>query len=293
MRPAVFLDRDDTLIACRSLRAPPPPARPGDLVDARQVELLPGVDEALARLAAAGFSLVVVSNQGVVARGGATLVQVEAVNERLREVIREQAGVELDGIYFCPFHPGPFDGEVESVRSFRREHPWRKPAPGMILAASHELGLDPARSWLVGDGQRDIEAGIAGGLPPHRCLRIGDDSELSDLSAAADVILAEDSLLEIVGQGGEVCTVLMHAADATAFADERVRGTVIATARAAADREHLRLLFVGFEGDALCVTLGGGRLEGLGLLAEVRRITDRWSQTRGGPPLWRGTGGHS
>src|SRR5689334_5430399 len=86
-RPAVFLDRDDTLIAARSLPAPAPPAAPGDLIDPALVRLLPGALAACRRLKEAGFVLVVVSNQGVVARGGASPSRVAAVNRRLCELL--------------------------------------------------------------------------------------------------------------------------------------------------------------------------------------------------------------
>src|SRR5262245_34969983 len=98
MRRAVFLDRDDTLIACRELPAPPPPARPGDLVDPALVRLLPGVARGLSRLRDAGFLLVVISNQGVVARGGASPDVVERVNDRLRGALREAGGPNLDAV---------------------------------------------------------------------------------------------------------------------------------------------------------------------------------------------------
>ncbi|GJQ29109.1 MAG: hypothetical protein HBSAPP03_09930 [Phycisphaerae bacterium] len=282
MTPAVFLDRDDTLIECTGLPAPKPPANPGDLVDPRLVRLLPGVAEGLSRLAAGGYALVVVSNQGVVARGGGTIADVEAVNARLREVVRAEAGVEFAGIYFCLYHP------KGAVPEFTREHPWRKPAPGMILAAAADLGLDLASSWLVGDAPRDVEAGLAAGIARERCLRVGAGGDVPDVSAAADVILAVHDVRAIVEAGGEVTTMLMHARDAGALRDERTRGTVLATARAVGERVGVRVLHADIEGDALVVTLGAGKLAGLGLLAEVRRITDAWHAKRRGVALWRG-----
>ena len=182
MRPAVFLDRDDTLIACNGLPAPPPPAAPGDLVDPAQVRLLPGVLEACTALKAAGYFLVVVSNQGVVARGGATVGEVEGVNRRVRELLTVEGRGLIDAVYFCPFHP------KGRVPEYTREHPWRKPAPGMILAASADHGLDLSRSWLVGDAARDIEAGVAAGLAPHRCLLVG-TAALPRLDSAAREIV--------------------------------------------------------------------------------------------------------
>lgn len=182
MRPAVFLDRDDTLMAANSLPPPPPPAAPGDVVDPDLVELLPGVLEGCRDLRDAGFILVVVTNQGVVARGGATLDTVQRVNERLRTLLLDELGGRLiTAIYACPFHP------KGTVPLFTREHPWRKPAPGMILAAAGDLGLDLSRSWLIGDAERDIQCGVAAGIDAARCLRIGPSLSFS---AAVDTVLS-------------------------------------------------------------------------------------------------------
>jgi histidinol-phosphate phosphatase family protein len=182
---AVFLDRDDTLIECNGLPAPPPPAAPGDLTDPALVRLLPGVQQACADLKHAGFALIVVSNQGVVARGGATLATVEAINQRVSDLLQHEGRPLIDRFYFCPFHP------KGRVPEFTREHPWRKPAPGMLLAAAADLYLDLSESWLIGDAARDVEAGIAAGLDPRRCLRIGPGQPLPDLTAAARVVLGE------------------------------------------------------------------------------------------------------
>lgn len=175
MTPAVFLDRDDTLIACNELPPPPPPGAKGDLVDPALVRLLPGVAEGLALLKGAGFALVVVSNQGSVARGAATLEVVRKVNDRLQQLLADaclsvRPGLSmpiLDAVFFCPFHP------KGNVPEYTREHPWRKPNPGMILAAAADLSLDLSRSWLIGDAERDIEAGMKAGIPRERALRVG------------------------------------------------------------------------------------------------------------------------
>lgn len=180
LRPAVFLDRDDTLMEANSLPAPPPPAARGDITDPALVRLMPGVAASCRRLKDAGFVLVVISNQGVVARGGATLERVNQINARLRDLLPQ-----IDAVYICPYHP------KGTVPEFAREHPWRKPAPGMILAAASELKLDLANSWLVGNAERDIEAGIAAGIPAAQCLRVGPHGKLTDLAAAADVVIAE------------------------------------------------------------------------------------------------------
>lgn len=189
MRAAVFLDRDDTLMEANSLPAPPPPAKAGDVVDPALVRPLPGAAAACRALREAGFALVIVSNQGVVARGGATCETVESVNARLRELLEREAhwdraaGPLIEAVYYCPHHPRG------AVPEFTREHPWRKPAPGMILAAAADLGLDLSRSWFIGDAPRDIEAGRAAGIPADRCLLVGPDAPLRGVADAADRIL--------------------------------------------------------------------------------------------------------
>lgn len=192
MPHAVFLDRDDTLIANSSLPAPdptPPNWVRGDLADPNRVQLLPGALQACTSLVDAGFLLIVVTNQAVVARGGATLDDVLSTNERVRSLlVYPQTGRPLlHAIYYCPYHP---DG---SVPGFAQDHPWRKPAPGMILAAAKDHNVDLAQSWLIGDARRDIESAIAAGIQESRSLLIGPDGNLPDLAAAAALVLARSA----------------------------------------------------------------------------------------------------
>ena len=175
---AVFLDRDNTLIV-----------NDGDLGDPNAVRLIDGVASALARLGGAGWRLVVVSNQGGVARGRFTERDVEAVNSRIVELIDEQTSTRglIDRFYWCPYHP---DGTVER---YRREHPWRKPQPGMLLQASRDMAIALEQSWLIGDQPRDVAAGQAAGC---RTVFIGGadagaDVVVGSLSEAVDVILRE------------------------------------------------------------------------------------------------------
>ncbi|WP_420128877.1 D-glycero-alpha-D-manno-heptose-1,7-bisphosphate 7-phosphatase [Longimicrobium sp.] len=134
LRPAVFLDRDGTLIVDRHY-----------LADPEGVELLPGAGEAVARLNAAGFVVVLATNQSGIARGYFTEAQYAAVHARL---VRElaQHGARLDAEYHSPdFEDGGPDAE-------------RKPGAGMFLRAAREHGVDLARSWWVGDRRRDVQA---------------------------------------------------------------------------------------------------------------------------------------
>lgn len=170
-------------MAARSLPAPTPPAVPGDVCDPAAVRLLPGVQEACRRLRRAGFVLVIISNQGVVARGGASVEQVQQVNARLCDLLAEGGDELIEAAYWCPFHPQGRPGP------WACEHPWRKPGGQMILAAADNLDLDLSRSWMVGDSERDVAAGLAAGIARERCLRVGQGGDVPDLAAAAERIL--------------------------------------------------------------------------------------------------------
>lgn len=196
--PGVFLDRDDTLIDTTGATARE--ALPGDLADPDLVRLLPGVERACRRLADAGLLLVGISNQGSIARGTATVDDVHRVNQRLLHLLPAPSAHDVPtvgrsfvtipdrpsliaAIYFCPYHP---DGDVPD---FTRDHDWRKPAPGMVLAAAEDLDIDLDRSWMVGNAARDIECALNAGLAPDRALRVGPDSARPGLLDAAEHIL--------------------------------------------------------------------------------------------------------
>ena len=130
-RPAVFLDRDGTLVGEK-----------GYLDDPSGLALLPGVAEALRTLAAAGFALVVVSNQSGVGRGYFPLATAYATMAALRRVLRGH-GVELDAIYFCPHRPD-------------ERCACRKPGAAMLQQAMRNLRLDLKQSFVVGDKLLDV-----------------------------------------------------------------------------------------------------------------------------------------
>lgn len=183
LRPAVFLDRDGTLIKHVHY-----------LADPAQVEILPGAAEALKRLRTAGFRCVLITNQSAIGRGMITEARLHEIHAEMNRQLAEQ-GTSLDGIYFCPDAPVGDDRTVV-------ENQHRKPGPGMLLQAAADLGLELASSWMVGDYISDVLAGLNA-----RCRSIlvgsdgaspdGDEYEAvvgryfktSDLAAAADLIL--------------------------------------------------------------------------------------------------------
>ncbi len=142
---AVFFDRDGTLVH-----------DPGYLNHPDQVRLLDGAAEALKELQLLGYKTVVASNQSGVARGIIPVEMLERIHDRLRELLAAQGAV-LDGIYCCPYHPNGV------IPEYRKESDWRKPQPGMLLAAAREMNLDLTQSWMIGDSERDIEAGRRAG----------------------------------------------------------------------------------------------------------------------------------
>ena len=141
----IFLDCDGTLIE-----------DPGYINHPDQVKLLDGVAEALIELRAMGYKLIVVTNQSAVARGIVSEQVLGEIHNRLRQLLTER-GAYLDEIYYCPYHP---DGVIPK---YRKESDWRKPNPGMLLAAADEMDVDLSQSWSIGDGSRDIEAGLRAG----------------------------------------------------------------------------------------------------------------------------------
>lgn len=146
MTRAVFLDRDGVLIEDVHLLTQP-----------AQLRLLPGVPTTLQRLAAAGFRLLVVSNQPVVARGLATEAEVECVHAELQRLIIAAGGAPVERFYFCPHHPNA------TLPAYRVACECRKPRPGMLLQAAREHGVDLRASFAVGDRITDIIAGTRAG----------------------------------------------------------------------------------------------------------------------------------
>ncbi|HWE37750.1 MAG TPA: HAD-IIIA family hydrolase [Isosphaeraceae bacterium] len=172
-RPAVFLDRDGTIIEHVPY-----------LADPARVRLLPGVAEGLRRLGAAGFVRVVVSNQSVIGRGMATRAQVAAVHDAMRARLAE-AGAAVDAIYDCPVAPRGDDRTA-------LEHPDRKPGPGMLLRAASELGLDLGASWMIGDMISDALAGINAGCRGSILVRTGKELADAEAGAAPGLLVRDD-----------------------------------------------------------------------------------------------------
>jgi D-glycero-D-manno-heptose 1,7-bisphosphate phosphatase len=161
-RPALFLDRDGVLNRCR----------PGGYVTSPEhFELLDDALDAARAAQAAGAALVVVTNQGAIARQLASEKDVEAIHRLLIEAL-ELAGITLDAIYVCPHHPL---APIESLRHCG----CRKPKPGLINQAIRDLNLDVRRCTLIGDQPSDVEAALAAGITrPLLVNRSGGSNDL-------------------------------------------------------------------------------------------------------------------
>lgn len=149
---AVFFDQDGTLIN-----------DPGYLNHPDQVCLLDGAAEAVRELRGLGYKAVLVTNQSGVARGIVTEETLGRIHERLGELLAAK-GASLDKVYYCPYHP---DGVIPE---YRKDSDWRKPRPGMLLAAAEEMQIELTKSWMIGDNERDVEAGRSAGC---RTILIG------------------------------------------------------------------------------------------------------------------------
>lgn len=183
--PAVFLDRDGTLNHDRH----------GYISDPADLHLIEGVGQSLRRLRAAGYLLVLITNQAGLAKEEMNEEDLAKVHEHLTSLLAEE-GVSLNGMYFCGHHPQAKGDQ------YKDDAERRKPEPGMLLQAAQELEIDLAQSWMVGDKPSDAEAGKRAACrtilldSPLRTPQ-PDDAEHADftaenLLAAAEIIIAED-----------------------------------------------------------------------------------------------------
>lgn len=166
---AVFLDRDGVLV--RDVH---------HLVMPEQLELLPGVPEALRRLRGAGWRLIVVTNQSVVARGWISEEELQGIHRVLQDQL-DSHGAALDALYYCPHHPSG------AVPAYRLACQCRKPAPGLLLRAAREWAIDLRASVVVGDALSDVEAGRRAGTRTV-LIRSSEIAEERDEGPAPDYV---------------------------------------------------------------------------------------------------------
>jgi D-glycero-D-manno-heptose 1,7-bisphosphate phosphatase len=207
LKKAVFLDRDGTISEeIGYIHAK----------DLPRYALLPKSAEGIKRLKAAGWSVVVLTNQSGVARGYFPASQVDAVHAKMKALLAEQ-GAAVDAVYYCPHHPEPAapadngslpNGRVAGtpVAELCFDCDCRKPRAGLALKAAQELGLDLSQSWMVGDKNADLGLALSAGLKGGILVRTGYGAETlqklqakgqtpehiaDDLAAVADFILGQ------------------------------------------------------------------------------------------------------
>ena len=181
MTPAIFLDRDGTIIELVH-----------HLNNPDEVRLIGGAGQAIKLLADAGFDIVIVTNQSVIGRGKLTQAGLAEVHAEMNRQLA-QYDAQIAKIYFCPVVPTQKDQTII-------ENTMRKPGPGMLLQAAQEHGLDLDQSWMVGDTVSDMAAGKNAGCQSILVRtgygdRVADmsyvDAAVANLSEAATLILNE------------------------------------------------------------------------------------------------------
>jgi D-glycero-D-manno-heptose 1,7-bisphosphate phosphatase len=172
---AVFLDRDGTINE-----------EVGYLNSLEQLGLLPQAMAAIKLINASGMKSIVVTNQSGVARGYFTAAFVDEVHRQIQEMLAPYPA-HLDAFYFCPHHP-------EGQGIYRQECSCRKPKPGMLLRAAHDLGIDLGQSYLIGDTRKDMQAALKAGVKAV-LVRTGYGREAeAEPSDAAPNYVADDIL---------------------------------------------------------------------------------------------------
>ena len=149
---AVFLDRDGTINKYV-----------GFLRHIEDFELIEGVSEAVKKINQSGYLAIVVTNQPVIARGEVTWEELNEIHKKMVTLLGRD-GAYIDAIYVCPHHPDKgFEGERPE---YKIDCDCRKPKPGLLLQAAKDFNIDLSQSIMIGDSDRDVEAGEAAGCKP-------------------------------------------------------------------------------------------------------------------------------
>ena len=187
LRPALFLDRDGVIVEDTHY-----------LGRAEHVHMLPGAAEAIGRCNRRGIPVVLVSNQSGIGRGFYDWSGFQAVQAALTDALA-QAGARLDAVFACAHHA---DGEAPFNIA---DHPWRKPNPGMIVAAAERMKFDLPASWIVGDRASDLAAGRAAGLAGGILIAPRDEAE----RAAAMELRGEHFAVDLASSLADAVTLLL------------------------------------------------------------------------------------
>ena len=157
---AIFLDRDGTINKYV-----------GFLRNIDDFELIDGVAEAIRKINELGYLAIVVTNQPVIARGEASFDELDEIHNKMETLLGKE-GAYLDAIYYCPHHPHKgYEGERPELKI---DCDCRKPKAGMLLKAAEDFNIDLSQSWMIGDGENDVKAGINAGC---KTVLIGESNE--------------------------------------------------------------------------------------------------------------------
>lgn len=172
-RPAVFLDRDGVINYEVDL-----------LHRVKQMQLIPGAAEAIRRINQMGYLAIVVTNQPVIARNLCSFEELEQIHMQMETLLGHEHAY-VNAIYYCPHHPDA--GYPEERKEYKITCNCRKPAPGMLLQAAKDWNIDLENSYMIGDSQRDIEAGNNAGVKQSILIP---SNQAGALSKALDAIFA-------------------------------------------------------------------------------------------------------
>lgn len=173
---AIFLDRDGTINEYV-----------GFLTDINDFRLAAGAGEAVKKINQSGYLAIVITNQPVIARGEVTVAQLDEIHKKMETLLGEE-GAFVNAIYYCPHHP--HKGYAGEVAELKIDCDCRKPKAGLLYRAAKDFNIDLAQSWMIGDGETDVECGKNGGC---RTAKIGEkgDADVSgnSLLECVDIIL--------------------------------------------------------------------------------------------------------
>lgn len=177
---AIFLDRDGTINEYV-----------GFLTDINDFRLAPGAGEAVKKINQSGYLAIVITNQPVIARGEVTVAQLDEIHKKMETLLGED-GAFVNAIYYCPHHP--HKGYAGEVAELKIDCDCRKPKAGLLYRAAEDFNIDLTRSWMIGDGETDVECGKNGGC---RTAKIGEkgnaDVSGNSLLECVNIILSKEN----------------------------------------------------------------------------------------------------
>lgn len=164
---AIFLDRDGTINKYV-----------GFLSDINEFELFDGVSKAIKMINQSGYLAIVVTNQPVIARGEVSWEELHEIHKKM-ETLLGKDGAYIDGMYICPHHPDKgFEGERPE---YKFDCDCRKPKPGLLLQAAKDFNINLSQSYMIGDSERDVEAGKAAGCKESIMVETNKENSLLEV----------------------------------------------------------------------------------------------------------------